>query len=389
MEFEKLYSAASNLFSRMREDRRTIHSSAEAGMRLERTQGYCLERLQKMGYAPKVFPTGGITCTIGEGEECTLLRADMDALPFFEDSGEVFSSKTGAMHACGHDIHAACLLGAAQLLYDRRAHLKRRVKLCFQAGEETLEGALSMIEGGLLSSPEVTDAMMLHVIAATDIECGTLIIPPAGIGASGADFFTVIVRGRGCHGATPHLGADPIRSAAAIISALECIIPKELPTGGGDVLTIGRISAGEADNMIPSACTFGGTLRSYEDGRREYIKARLSEIAGGIARAYRTEAEVIFTSGCPSFLNDEKLTAALPALFKGASPAPLVLPEGSRGGGSEDFAYVSRRVPSVMVALAAGEKSRGYEYPLHSPKVRFDEAALPYGAAAYAAFALR
>jgi len=388
MTFEKLLKSAKNLSFRLCEDRRAIHRMAEAGMDLPRTTEYCRDRLLKMGYLPKRYRGGGIVCTVGKGDECVLLRADMDALPIREESEEEFSSETGCMHACGHDMHTAMLLGAAQLLKDTEKELHTTVKLCFQPGEETLRGALSMIEGGLLSSPKVSSAAMIHVLTATDRECGTILIPPAGIGAAGADFFTVFIRGRGCHGSTPYLGIDPIGTAAHILTSLRGIVERELSPDGGDVLSIGRIQAGDSDNAIPDCCILGGTLRSYSDSRREFLKSRLSEICRFVAKAHRTEAEVVFTSGCPSFINDAELCKRLPRIFEGATPAPIILPEGTRGGGSEDFAYVSREVPTVMLAVCAGAKCAGYEYPLHSKKARFDESALPYGAAAYAAFAL-
>ena len=388
MTFEKLYSGALRIQKRLSEDRQNLHKTAECGMSLPRTVQYCADRLTKMGFSPKICSKGGIICTVGRGEKCVLLRADMDALPIKEESGESFSSETDAMHACGHDMHTAMLLGAAQLLKDAEKELHTTVKLCFQPGEETLRGASSMIESGLLSSPEVSCAMMIHILTATDLKCGTLIIPPSGVGAAGADFFTVYVRGHGCHGSTPYLGVDPIFASAHIITSIEGLISRELPCGGADVLSLGRIQAGNSDNAIPDSCTIGGTLRSYDDGHREFIKNRLSEISRCVAKAYRAEAEVVFTSGCPSFINDDELCRLAKKAFEGATPAPIILPEGTRGGGSEDFSFISRKVPSVMIALTAGEKDKGYSYPLHSPKVRFDESALPYGAAAYAAFAL-
>ena len=388
MTFENLFSKVQRIQDRMSEDRRNLHSMAETGMALPLTTKNCLDRLQRMGYSPKCYCEGGIVCTVGKGERCVLLRADMDALPIKEESGETFSSRTDAMHACGHDMHTAMLLGAAQLLWEHEKDLQVTVKLCFQPGEETLSGAVSMIDAGLLSSPDVDCAMMIHVLAATDYPCGTVIIPPSGVGAAGADFFTIYLRGKGCHGATPHLGIDPITAGAQLITLLSGLISREIGQGGGDVLSIGRIHAGDSDNAIPDCCILGGTLRSYDDEHREFIKSRLTETARFVAKAHRADSEVVFTSGCPSFINDPHLCKRAAELFCDASPAPFIVPEGMRGGGSEDFSYVSRKVPSIMLALSAGEKDKGYLHPLHSPKVRFDESALPYGAAAYAAFAL-
>ena len=365
---------------------RQLHKIAEKGLQLPKTLFFVKERLREMG-ADYFDCSGGVVTVLGQGEGCVLLRADMDALPMREETDLEYRSDNGNMHACGHDMHTAMLISAARLIMSRERELSGRVALCFQPGEETLEGAKGMIEDGLLEQVRPSAAVMIHVLTGCDYKTGTVIIPPEGVGAAGADFFRVTVKGFGCHGASPHLGRDPILCASHIICALSEIMSREILVSG-EAMSVGHIRAGDAANAIPDTAVFSGTLRSYNEDTRAFIKERLVSVCGGIASALRCEAVVDFTSGCPSFLNASELVNACAEIFGEAKPPCVVLPKGTRGGGSEDFSYVSRRVPSVMLALAAGERARGYTEPLHSPKASFDEAALPFGAAAYASAAI-
>ncbi len=362
---------------------RQLHKTPEENMHLPNTTKLCEEHLRRIGYDPKEL-AGGVIATVGQGERCILLRADMDGLPLSEDSGLDYASGNGNMHACGHDMHTTMLLLAAEVLRENENKLNCTVKLCFQPGEETLTGAKLMIENGLLDDPKVNLGVMLHVLAATDFDTGTVIVPPGGIGATGVDFFKISVEGKGCHGSTPHLGRDPIMAISAIVTALGGICAKELPSGDGDVMTLGQINVGNSPNVIPEKGEILGTLRSYKDENRTFLKERLACVCDNIAKAYRCEGRVEFTSGAPSFINDEELTKRAADVFKRElSDKCVILTEG-RGGGSEDFAYVSRKIPSLMLCISAGSKKEGYTEPLHSPQVRFNEDTIPYGAAAYA-----
>lgn len=362
---------------------RQLHKNPEQNMHLPNTLKLCKDHLCALGYAPKELG-GGIVATVGRGERCILLRADMDALPVKEESGLDYASDNGMMHACGHDMHTVMLLLAAEILKEREKDLSCTVKLCFQAGEETLTGARTMIEKGLLNDPAPDFGIMIHVLAATDFETGTVIVPPSGVGAAGVDFFRITVNGKGCHGSTPHLGRDPIMAISAVVTALGGICSRELPSGGGDVLTLGQIKVGDSPNVIPEKGEIFGSLRSYEDEHREFLKERLSSVCENIAKAYRCEGKAEYLSGAPSFINDKELTKCAAEVFASElSHKCVVLTEG-KGGGSEDFAYVSREIPSLMLCISAGSKEEGYTQPLHSPRVRFNEDTIPYGAAAYA-----
>lgn len=373
-----------------------MHEHAETGFALAETTAFIESKLEKMGYTPQKCGRAGLIATVGarKSGRVFLLRADMDGLPIREKTGELFASKNGNMHACGHDLHAAMLLGAAKLLKAREKELGGEVRLLFQPAEEVLEGAKDVIEAGALEN--VSGAMMMHVMTNVDLPASTIVVSSAGVGAPAADFFTIKVQGKSCHGSAPWNGVDALTAAAHIMIALQEISARELNPGMPAVLTVGSMNGGEAGNVIADLAEMKGTLRAFDEEKRLMVKRRLGEIAKNVAKAFRARAKVVFTSGCPTLLNDETLSA-----FAEREAKALLGEEGvftsktlggdarKKSGGSEDFAYISQKVPSVMVAIAAGETEKGYAYPLHHPKVQFDENALYMGAALYAHIAMR
>ncbi len=394
---------AEQLKEEIRKNRRYLHSHPGTGFDIAETVDYVREQLTKMGYKPVRCGKAGLIATVSGGKpgKVFLLRADMDGLPIAEESGESFTSENpGAMHACGHDMHTAMLLGAARILKQHESELVGTVKLMFQPAEEIFEGSRDMIAAGLLNNPQVDGAMMIHVMAGMPFPAGTAIVSAPGVSAPAADYFQIQVQGTGCHGSMPNTGVDPVSIAAHIITGLQEINARELALQEQAVLTIGTIHAGEAANVVPDSVIMGGTLRTFDEEVRSFIKKRMTEIAQGVAGAYRGKAEVTFGSGCPTLINDSVLSEKMLVYTKellgaqGAfSVAELSRMSGGKGAsgsaGSEDFAYVSQQVPSIMVALAAGEPTQGYCYPQHHPKVRFDEAALAKGSALYAYSAMR
>lgn len=389
-----IFQEAQTLLPELTAHRRWLHQHPEVGFGLTETKEYVRRELAKLGLSPSDCGRAGLTATIGSGGACFLLRADMDALPIPEESGEEFASTNGAMHACGHDFHTAMLLGAAKLLKEREQDLRGTVKLMFQPAEEVFEGSEDMITAGILEEPRPDAAMMIHVTAAAPMPAGMMITMAPGVSAPAADYFTIHVRGRGCHGSTPQQGVDALTAAAHMLLALQEIHARELAPGTEAVLTVGTIQGGTAANAIADACTLGGTIRTYEETTRGHLKERMEAICAAIASAYRAEAHVEFGSGAPTLVNDEGLAREVPGYLREVLPAGMVLsaaelPGNTRGGGSEDFAYVSQQVPALMLALAAGEPDKGYTHPLHHPKVRLDERALPFGAAALSHTALR
>ncbi|MBQ7820973.1 MAG: amidohydrolase [Clostridia bacterium] len=373
--------------------RRYLHSHPGVGFDIADTAAFVARELEDIGMSPRKCGRAGITALLGNNNRHTvLLRADMDALDISEDSQEPFASQNGHMHACGHDMHTAMLLGAARLLKAHENELDGCVKLMFQGAEEILSGASDMISSGVLDEPQVDTAVMIHVMTGIPIDTGSVIVAPAGVSAPAADMLEITVRGAGSHGSMPEKGVDPIITAAYIATALCEINARELSINNKAVLTLGSFNAGSSANVIPDTAVIKGSLRAYSDETREMLKRRVSEIVSNVSAAFRASADVRFTSGCPTLINDAELSVKMQSCMRtllGEKHAIKASDMGESSSGSEDFAYVSHKVPSVMIALAAGDSRRGYEYPLHHPKVRFDEKALPVGAAVYAFAAMK
>jgi amidohydrolase len=382
--------------------RRYLHSHPETGFDLKNTTEYVRKELIAMGYEPVMCGKSGIIALAGKKKsgKVFLIRGDMDALPIKEESDVPFSSDNGKMHACGHDMHTTMMLGAARLLKSHEYEIEGTVKLMFQPAEEIFEGSDDMINAGVLNSPDVDAAMMIHVMAGLPIPAGTVISCDGGVSAPAADYFYIDIQGKGCHGSMPNNGVDPVTIAAHIITGLSEINSRELGLSDDAVITIGTINAGNAANVIPDTAHMSGTIRTYDEETRSYIKQRVSDIASNIASAYRGSASVTYGSGCPCLLNNPDLaTCSAKYLNELLGPsrtftaAQLNAMSGggkaSKSTGSEDFAYMSQKVPSIMFALAAGTPQDGYCYPQHHPKVKFDEAILSEGSAVYAYTAMR
>lgn len=380
---------------RIAADRRYLHARAETGFDLNDTFAYVWKCLTDMGLVPRKCGKCGIIADIGQGKDSVLLRADMDALPIREEADVSFASPNGCMHACGHDMHTAMLLEAARLLKDRENELKGCVRLMFQPAEEPLLGAADMLKNGLLDGVTVHAAFMIHVLTNVDLPTGTVIVSAPGVSAPAAGMFEVQIHGKGCHGAMPHTGIDPIAIAAHTVLNLQQIQTRELSLTQSCALTIGMLQAGETANVIPDSAVLRGSLRAFDDETHQYLIRRVEEIAVQTAALFRGSAEVKLLGGAPTLINDEKLSETmLPTLRELLGEERVLLSselggEAKKSSGSEDFANVSHAVPSLMVALAAGNPADGYTYPAHHPKTAFDEAVLPVGAAVYAQMALK
>lgn len=393
---EELLREAEAFREELVENRRYLHTHAGTGFDIEDTIAFVKEKLTQMGYEPKECGRAGLTVLAGNKPGKTfLLRADMDALPIREEADVDFKCQNGNMHACGHDMHTTMLLGAAKLLKEHEEEINGTVKLMFQPAEEIFEGSKDMIDAGVLENPKVDAALMIHVMAGMPFPAGTVIVCDGGVSAPAADYFTINIQGKGCHGSMPNTGVDPINAAAHIITALQELNARELPMGTEAVLTIGSMHAGNAANVIPDTAQLKGTIRTFDEEIREFVKKRMTEISKGIAAAFRAEADVAFGSGCPTLYNDYELAKSTAASIKKLlgeektfTAGQLAAMAGSgnvqKTAGSEDFAYVSHEVPSIMLALAAGQPNKGYSYPQHHPRVKFDEAVLPVGSAVYA-----
>ena len=382
-------------------DRRFLHTHAETGFDITETKSYVIQQLEQMGYEPTPCGKAGVIAIAGDKKagKVFLLRADMDALPVCEETELDYASQNGRMHACGHDMHTTMLLEAARILKAHENELEGSIKFMFQPAEELLEGANDMIEARVLKNPNVDAGMMIHLMAGMPFPTGTAVVCNGGVSAPAADYFTIQIQGKGCHGAMPNTGIDPITVAAHIVIALQEIHARELSFMDEAALTIGSIHAGTVGNVIPDTAELKGTLRAYDEEVRNQIKTRMTDIVSHIAKAFRTEASVEFGSGCPTLVNDAELSSCTVKYIKELHGSNMVftakqlaeLADGanSKNSGSEDFAYVSHKIPTIMLAMAAGNPKDGYVYPLHHPKVKFDEKALTFGASIYAYVAMR
>ena len=356
-------------------DRRELHKRAELGFELPLTRDYVRRRLVEMGYCPKEVG-GGIVALVGQGGNTVLVRADMDALPQKERSGLPFCSETEAAHTCGHDIHTASLLGAAQILKSHEKELQGQVKLCFQPAEEIVKGAAEMVAQGVMDEPKVNAALGFHVAVPLPVGCCAV---ASGYVQASADLFRITVKGKGCHGSAPETGKDPITAGAFILTGLESLIAREVGARQSAVLTVGKFHAGEAANILPDEAVLEGTLRTYEKEVREKLKQRLLELPEMLAAGFGCKAVTEFLSETPACQNEEEMTEKVKAAARALLGPDSVGQQGLPSMGSDDFACYEELVPGcyLNVGFGDGAGQDGELHSLHSPFVRFDEAGLP------------
>ncbi len=383
---------AKEIAPRLTEYRHELHSYAEVGFELPRTTALIKDILGDFDCVTENCGRAGIVTRLGnEKGRAILLRADMDALNIREECGLPFSAHNGNMHACGHDIHTAMLLGAFEILYDYRDKIPGRVIFAFQPAEETLEGASDMIASGLLDGG-VDMAMMIHVICGTDLPTGYTVVSSGGISAPSSDFFKITINGKSAHGGMPNEGCNALACAARILFLIEELPSREFSAADKVTVSVGTFNSGLAPNVIADLAELCGTARAYDDPTGERLKKRLAELSEGVARLFGCSAEFTVTSSTPPLRNDsvcsERVIGFARELF-GRDSCALSDELGEGRGGSEDFAYIAKEVPSVAVAMSAGSPAEGYDYPLHNPKTLLNDDVIRRGAALLAYSALR
>lgn len=366
--------------------RRWLHSNAEVGLHMPKAQAYVINQLKEYGLEP--HPCGhGVTAELGKGGRTLLLRADMDALPMPEESGESFSCQTGTeAHACGHDFHAAMLLTAAKMLKENEAMLSGKVRFMFQTAEETFEGAKDMMANGILNG---VDAALAYHVGSGRMPVGLFMYNSGGTMMYSVDGFRVTVHGRGAHGAYPHSSIDPINIGVHIYLALESLIAREADPSKACVLTVGSFSAGSAPNIIPDTAVLQGTLRTNDSDSREKLVRRLNEIVQKTAEAFGGAAETEMISQVPPLVCDPAMTDEIVGYMKELPISGLAPVPNTSAGASEDFASIAEKVPSVFMYLSAGYMDERGDFPAHNPKVRFNESVCPIGSACLAHCAVR
>lgn len=374
----KFLKRAQELEASMKSDRRYLHQNAEVGFDLPITTKYVMDRLQEIGLEPKEICKSGVTALI-EGKKpgkTYLLRADMDALSMNEENVLEFASKTNAAHNCGHDMHTAILLGAAQILKENVDELEGNVRLMFQPNEEAFLGSKAMIEAGVLDDVDVASCMHMML----DYDASNYACAP-GFFSSSCDGFKITVNGKGCHGAMPHLGIDPINVGMSICTAFQQLVSRETPPKETASLTFGQFSGGNTPNIVPDKVVIQGTLRTYNAELRAKLVNRMQTIVKSAGEMYGTTVEYEVLSDVPSiYVNPEMLEEVKTYLseIEGLTLAN----DNFRITPSDDMAFICEKVPTVYLLLQARVKDN--PYPHHNPKVLFDESAMTWGAAMHA-----
>lgn len=364
------------------EMRRFIHENAEHGEELPITTQFVMEKLKEIGLEPEEICKSGVVATIKGTKpgKTILLRADMDALPMRETNNLPFASKTSSAHTCGHDLHTSMLLTAAKMLMERKDELQGNVKLMFQPAEEIFTGAQKMIDNGVMINPTVDAAFDMHVMTDTPLGC---VGYRKGFISSSCDGFKITITGKGCHGAQPHNGVDPINVGVHLHMALQGLISRETPPTEIAVLTVCQFESGSTANIIPETAVMKGTMRTFNRDLRTKLFRRFNEIIEYTAKTFGAKIELEVLSDVPSiFVNEDMLAECISYIDELGCDFTydkeyIVTP-------SDDFARISELVPSVFFAIGARPVEDDKVFPNHNPNVIFNEDCLPIGAAMFA-----
>jgi hippurate hydrolase len=360
--------------------RRDLHANPELGMEVHRTADIVANRLREWGI--EVHRNIGGTGVVGvlrkgNGPRSIGLRADMDALPIHEATGLAYGSRTaGRMHACGHDGHTAMLLGAARYLAEA-GDFNGTVHFIFQPGEEGAGGALAMLNDGLLERFPCDALFGMHNRPGAPV--GHFSITP-GVAMAGGAFFDIEVTGKGGHGARPEIAVDPVLAACHIGAVVQSIVARNVPPSDTAVVSITRIAAGDAYNVIPQTARMAGTARCMKREVMTTIETALRRVATGVASGLGASAEVDFRVLFAPLVNGAEPTqefADTAAELVGESNVDRNKPPVSA---SEDFSFMLEQVAGAYINLGNGETSA----PVHNPRYDFNDEALPFGAALFA-----
>ncbi|GHV45199.1 N-acyl-L-amino acid amidohydrolase [Synergistales bacterium] len=373
--------------------RRELHACPEVDHDLPLTESVVVRELAKLGLDEIKSNQGkkhGVFATLKGSRAGNVLaiRADMDALPVKEETGLPFASQNGFMHACGHDAHVAMLLSAARILSEQREDLPGTVRFIFQPAEETIYGAVSLIESGALDHPKVDEIIALHTGNIWRGVAPGRIGYRAGAMMAATNVFKITLRGRGGHGAMPHLTVDPIVMAAEVISQLQTLVSREINPFDPAVLTIGKIEGGTANNVIAESCEFTGMLRTFDIKVAAFLEERVMATAKGVAEAMRGSADVEFVSSLPPVVNDKAITLKMRDIVNDVLGEGYAQELEFPSSGAEDFARYLQKIPGALFfhsAVLDGER----DHPHHNPRFDIDESVLWTGAAALSAYALR
>ena len=360
--------------------RRDLHANPELGLEEHRTAEIVAAKLKEWGIEVHrgIGKTGVVgVLKRGAGGKSIGLRADMDCLPMEEQTNLPYRSRSpGRMHACGHDGHTTMLLGAARYLATS-PDFQGTVHFIFQPGEEGVGGALAMLEDGLFERFPCDQVFAMHNRPGQPV--GTFAIGKGPQSAGGA-FFDIAITGRGAHGARPELSVDPVLVAGHIITALQSIVARNVSPADTAVLSVTRVVAGDAYNVIPESAKMSGTARAFKAATMQMMEEGIRRIAKGVADGFRAEAEVDFRVIFAPLINAEAETEVLAdaaAAVVGDANVDRAKPPSM---GSEDFSFMMEKVPGAYIQVGNGDSAG-----LHNPAYNFNDEATPYGAALLAA----
>ena len=372
--------------------RRAVHAEPEIGLHLPRTQRRVLDVLDGLGLEVHTGTALSSVVAVVRGARpgpVVLLRADMDALPLDEDNDLEYRSTNGAMHSCGHDVHTAGLVGALQLLAARRAVLPGTVVGMFQPGEEILEGALLMVEEGLLDvagrRPDVGFA--LHLGPGPSGVFGLT----SDLAATGSTRIGITVRGPGGHGSRPHLSVDVVAVLAEILVGLQTVVTRQVDVQDPVVVTMTQLAAGSATNVIPEEASALGGVRYHSAAGLGRVRAGIERLVTGIADAHGASGVVTFREGTVPMVNDPDVTAGAVRFLTDVFGPERVLHADVVAHGSEDYAYIAEQVPSTYMRLFAtppGLTGPAAHADNHTPRAQFDDGILDDHAVALAGLAI-
>lgn len=369
------------------EVRHHIHANPELSYEEFETSKFIQQKLSSFNIPFEVKATTGVVGTVkgkNPGKRVVALRADMDALPIQEQNDVPYkSTKPGIMHACGHDVHTTCLLGAAKILSELKDEWEGTVKLIFQPGEERNPGGASlMINDGVLENPAPQSIYALHVH--TVLPTGKLSFRGGMVMAS-ADEIYITIKAKGGHAAAPHLTADTILIASNLVVALQQVISRNNNPFNPSVLSITSIQGGNTTNVIPSEVKLMGTFRAMNEEWRFEAHKLITKIATELVESMGATIDIRIDVGYPFVLNNEKLSAAARKKaeeFMGAENVE----ETELRMGAEDFAYYSHKIPGCFFRLGTYNKEKGMSTGVHTPTFNIDEAAIETGMAVMALF---
>ena len=363
-----------------------LHQHPELSNQEFHTQRFVLDELEKMGIEAQPIADTGVVGIIRGGKpgKTVAFRADMDALPIEEATDLPYKSQNpGVMHACGHDSHMTILLGLAKIMSTKKAEISGNIKLFFQPAEEKSGGARRMIEAGCMEDPKVDAAFFSH--CSPLLSLGKINARTGSVSAA-SNAFTVTFQGKGCHGASPHKGADPIVAACQVVTALQTISSRRNNPADPIAVTVGTIHAGSAPNIIPDTAEISGTSRTTNPQTRKRAVEDVRQIVSGIAAAMGVEADIFLKEGYAATVNNDAMVELVRRAGAKVLGEENVVTTGTASMGAEDFAYFCEAVPGCYYRFGVGTPGVDCT-PVHNAGFMVDTDALPYGVAMYAQIA--